>query len=135
MATREIGRRLAYARILIALIGLVTSAYLAYTGTFNLPVACPEGQFINCAGVLGSVYAKTFGIPNGYLGVAFFLAVLALVYLKRPEYLALLNAAGMGFVAYFLYAEYLIGSICLYCTLVHLCTLALLVISVYELRG
>lgn len=135
MPIGELGKRLAYTRIAIAIIGLLASIYLAYSATFNVPVACPTGQLINCDAVLGSIYAKTSGIPNGYLGVAFFIAVLALVYFRKPEPLALLNAAGMGFVAYFLYAEYLIGSICIYCTIVHACTLALLLISVYELRG
>lgn len=135
MQTRELSKKLAYARIAFVLIGLITSLYLAYSATFNMPVACPKGQFIDCASVLSSPYAKTFGVPNGYLGVLFFLAVLAFVYLKRAELLALLNALGMGFVIYFLYAEYMVGSICLECTLVHICTVALLLISLYEIGG
>ena len=135
MPAKELSRRVAYSRMAIAAIGLLTSIYLALAATFSITVACPAGQFINCDAVLGSVYAKTFGIPNGYLGIGFFLLVLALIYLRKPEYLVLLNAAGAGFVAYFIYAEYLIGSICIYCTLVHVCTIALLAISIYEISG
>ncbi|MDE1874331.1 MAG: vitamin K epoxide reductase family protein [Candidatus Micrarchaeota archaeon] len=135
MPARKLSNRLSLARIAIVVVGLLSSVYLAYSATFNVPVACPTTQLINCDAVLGSAYANTFGVPNGYLGIAFFLAVLALIYLKKPEPLALLNAAGIAFVAYFIYAEYRIGSICLYCTLVHVCTLALLAISLYEISG
>ncbi|MCL5239530.1 MAG: vitamin K epoxide reductase family protein [Candidatus Marsarchaeota archaeon] len=133
--SRELGKKLHYAQIALAIIGLLSSLYLSYSAAFNVQVACPTTGVINCANVLSSQYAKIFGVPNGYLGVLFFIAVLGLIYLKKQEPLALLNAVGAGFVAYFLYAEYLIGSICIYCTLVHICTICLLAISVYELRG
>ncbi len=132
---RDLGKNLSRARIIIALIGLATSVYLALIATFGISAACPAGQIINCDAVLGSAYARTFGVPNGYLGIAFFIAALALIYLKKTEPLVLVNAVGSGFVAYFVYAEYMIGSICIYCTLVHICTLLLLAISLYELRG
>jgi len=135
MPAKEFGKTLAYTRIVIAAIGLLTSAYLAIIATFNVPAACPNIGPISCETVLSSSYAKIFGAPNGYLGIAFFLIVLSLIYLNKPEYLALFNAVGIGFVIYFVYAEYRIGSICPYCTLVHACVLALLALSVYELRG
>ena len=135
MHARDLGKKLWCARIALAIIGLLSSIYLSYSAAFDVQVACPTTGIIDCGAVLNSVYAKTFGIPNGYLGVLFFAAVLALIYLKRPELLAALNAIGIGFVIYFVHAEYVLGSICIYCTIVHICTVALLAISVYELGG
>ena len=135
MAVRELSKRIAYLRLAIAATGLLASIYLAVLAVFSLAPACPTGQLVNCENVLTSAYSKTFGIPNGFLGIGFFLVVLALVYMRKAEHLALFNAIGIGFVAYYVYAEYLIGSICIYCTLAHVCALALLIISVYELRG
>jgi uncharacterized membrane protein len=135
MHARDLGKRLWYARIALAIIGLLSSVYLSYSAAFDVQVACPTAGVINCGAVLNSVYAKTFGIPNGYLGVLFFAAVLALIYLKRAEPLAVLNAIGIGFVIYFVHAEYVLGSICVYCTIVHICTAALLAISLYEISG
>jgi uncharacterized membrane protein len=130
----KLSKRLQYARIALCVAGLLISLYLLIVTTFSLPVACPAGSLVNCDRVLGSVYAKTFGIPNAYLGVGYFVAALLLsFYKKQPKLLALLTVAGMGFVAYFVYAEYLIGSICIWCTGAHVCALALFLISIYEI--
>jgi len=135
MQARTLGIGLSRARIVLAVLGLLSSVYLSYSAAFNVAVACPTMGLLNCESVLSSQYASTFGIPNGYLGVIFFAAVLLLVRMKKPAYLAALNAIGMGFVLYFVRAEYLLGSICVYCTLVHVCTAALLLISLYEIGG
>ncbi len=128
-----ISKRLDTARIILAVMGLIISIYLAASADLNLPVTCPNGQVINCGKVLNSLYAQSFGIPNTYYGILFFLLVLALAYIKKQELLALLSAIGMGFVFYFLYAEYQLGAICIYCTGVHIVTLAIFAISVFEI--
>lgn len=131
MRYRQLGRRLVYARYLLAAVGLVVSAYLAlYTN-----VLCPSNGLLNCDKVLTSSYSVIFGIPNGYYGIAFFAIVLALAYLRRPGALIVVTAAGIGFVAYLVHAEYLLGAICLYCSVVHLMTVCLFLISLYELGG
>ena len=134
MQVKELSKRLQYARILFAIAGLIISFYLASSVLFNTPVSCPGGQVINCDKVLGSLYSKTFGVSNTFFGIGYFVAVIALHFFKRPLTLALLSAASMGFVAYFVYAEYQIGSICLWCTGAHICALALFLISMHELR-
>lgn len=133
MQRREPGKRLQNARLIFAVAGLLISLYLAASALFNVPVSCPNSQLINCERLLTSVYSKTFGISNTYLGVAYFVAVLVLSFAKKPILLALLTTAGMGFVAYFVYLEYQIGSICIWCTGVHVCALALFLISIYEI--
>lgn len=133
MQTKALGKHLRNARIILAIAGLLFSVYLALSTLLSLPVSCPTGQVINCDRVLGSLYAKTFGVPNAYFGVLYFVAVIALAYMNKPALLALLSAAAMGFVAYFVYAEYQLGSICLYCTGAHIAALGIFLITLYEL--
>jgi uncharacterized membrane protein len=133
MQGKGLGKRLQNARMLLAALGLLISIYLAVSSSLNIQVACPSTQLINCSRVLSSLYSTTFGVPNTYYGILFFVLVLVFSYIKQPELLALLNAGGLGFMLYFLYSEYRLGSICLYCTAVHVITFALFLISVYEI--
>ena len=62
-----------------------------------------------------------------------FVAQLAVILvLKNNDAFIILGGIGLAFVAYFLYSEYKVGSICEYCTLVHICTLALFIIAVMQ---
>ncbi len=127
-------KRLETARIVIAVIGLLISIYLATYSSLNIPLYCSNSGVVNCERVLTSIYSTTFGIPNSYWGIAFFVAVIVLIYLKKPILLFLLSGVGVGFVVYFIYLEYTIGSICIYCTGVHIITAALFLISLVEMR-
>ena len=80
--------------------------------------------------MLTSQYAYILGIPVAVLGIFFFVAELAvLLALKNNDYFIMLSGIGMAFVFYYIYSEYRVGSICIYCTGVHICTLVLLLLS------
>ncbi len=131
MQYRQLGKRLVYTRYALAAIGLLVSIYLSlYTN-----VACPNNGVLNCDKVLTSVYSTIFGIPNAYYGILFFALVLALAFLKQRGALLAVTTLGIGFVIYLVHAEYLLGSICVYCTVVHLATIGLFILSLYELGG
>jgi uncharacterized membrane protein len=81
-----------------------------------------------------------FGIPVAVLGLAFYVFMVAIMSpwawraTRREVHLARIAAlvAGVGFVLYLLYAElFIIGSICLYCTSVHVVTFILFVLTVF----
>lgn len=117
---------------IIAIIGLLISIYLTILRyTSILPLACPDKGIINCANVLNSKYSTILGVPNAVLGLVFFIAELFAIekYFGKDEML-LLSGIGMIFVLYYILAEYTLGNICLFCTGVHACTLALFLISV-----
>ena len=132
MQYRELGRRLVYARYALATIGLMLSVYLAF---FDTSVLCPNTGVLDCGKVLASSYATIFSIPNGYYGIVFFALVIALAYLHKRGALVAVTTIGIGFVAYLVHAEYVLGSICLYCTGVHIVAIGLFLVSVYELGG
>ncbi len=117
--------------LLIAALGLAVSLYLVSVQYAGAPLACPTTGVINCENVLTSQYSKMFGIDNSALGAVFFLIDIILIirYFGR-DVLVVYNIIGFAFVLYYIFTEYLLGSICIYCTAVHVCVLLLLAISI-----
>ncbi len=124
----------------LAILGLGVSAYLTYTHyTESALAGCTETSgAINCGKVTTSPQSIVFGIPVAVLGLAFyvFLAAIMSPYAwrsgRREIGVARLVSlvVGIGFVLYLLYAElFQIGSICLYCTSVHVITFLLFVLT------
>ena len=102
---------------------------------------CSEtGGLVNCTKVTTSAQSWVFGIPVAVLGLAFFVFAVAIMSpwawrsTRREVHLARLASVvvGVGFVLYLLYAElFIIGSICLYCTSVHVITFALFALTAF----
>ncbi len=130
---------LAWAVFLLSVVGVGLSVYLFYAH-LNTPavLACPENATINCAKVTTSPQSYFLGIPVSLLGLIFYV-VFAVVNFPRLAggralgMARLVMAVGaMAFVLWLVYAELLlVGAICLYCTGVHLVTLAIFLLVVY----
>src|ERR1700722_11161084 len=129
----------------LAILGLAISAYETYAHFNGSHLAgCPTGGggTFNCTAVITSPQSMVFGvIPVAILGLAFYVAAVPLFSpwawrMKRREvHLLRLGSVviGMGFVMYLIYAElYQIGSICEYCTGVHIVTFLLFCITVFS---
>jgi uncharacterized membrane protein len=131
---------LQWVSFLLALAGLGVSIYLTiahYTESHLL--GCSESGLVNCTKVTTSPQSYVFGIPVAVLGLAFYVAAVALMSpwawrsARREIHLLRLASVvvGIGFVLYLLYAElFIIGSICLYCTSVHAITFVLFLLTV-----
>ena len=123
-----------WAALAVCVLGTFASAYLTYEHfSRSTSLACPESKRINCTKVTTSAWSHVAGVPVALLGLLFFLAMLALCVpaLWRERRLDVLRVAAVGagmlFVLYLIWAElYRIEAICLWCTFVHVCTLALL---------
>jgi uncharacterized membrane protein len=126
---------------LLALAGLGVSIYLTIAHfTESALAGCSESGLVNCTKVTTSAESYAFGIPVAVLGLAFFVfgAVIMSPWAwratRREIHLARIASVvvGIGFVLYLLYAElFTIGSICLYCTSVHVITFLLFVLTVF----
>lgn len=123
--------------LVLALVGVATSLYLSYEHlTNNASLVCPSsGPASGCLTVATSSWSTLLGVPVAYLGLLFYLVVLALVLpavWRRPEPLldtarVVLLVAGLGFVLYLVWAElFRIHAICTWCTVVHVATFLLL---------
>jgi uncharacterized membrane protein len=126
--------------LVLSVAGLGVAAYLTIDHyTTSTILACPANSTINCAKVTTSDAAYVAGIPVALLGLLYFGAMVALTVpaawrsTRREFRLARLGAAVVGvlMVMYLVYAELFdIGYICLWCTAVHVITVALFAILV-----
>jgi uncharacterized membrane protein len=125
--------KLAKIALVLAVIGMLDTAYLTYDHYTNTAVACPTHGVINCGNVLNSQYSVLLGVPFAVWGLLFFIIEMAIILLVRNKDLFVIyNGIGIAFVAYLLYAEYMIGNICLYCTLVHIIVVTTFIISILD---
>jgi uncharacterized membrane protein len=131
---------LRWTAFVLALAGLGVSVYLTYAHyTESALAGCTETTgVVNCGKVTTSAQSVVFGIPVAVLGLAFYVFLVAIMnpwawMIRRREVGMIRLAAmvvGIGFVLYLLYAELFdIGSICLYCTSVHVITFLLFVLT------
>jgi uncharacterized membrane protein len=126
----------------LAIIGLGISSYETWAHFHGSHLAGCSTTGGGCTAVITSPQSMVFGvIPVAILGLAFYVAAVPLFSpwawrMKRREvHLVRLASVvvGMGFVMYLIYAElYQIGSICEYCTGVHIVTFLLFCITVFS---
>lgn len=126
----------------LAIIGLGISSYETWAHFNGSHLAGCSTTGGGCTAVITSPQSMVFGvIPVAILGLAFYVAAVPLFSpwawrMKRREVHLIRLASmivGMGFVMYLIYAElYQIGSICEYCTGVHIVTFLLFCITVFS---
>ena len=138
--------------LVLAVLGLAISAYETYAHyNGNHLLGCPSGAggTFNCGAVITSSQSMVFNVlPVAVLGLAFY--VFAVVIFSpwawqfqgatfgrrritgRDVNIVRLGSVivGMGFVMYLIYAEFQIGSVCEYCSGVHVVTFLLFCITV-----
>lgn len=120
--------------LVVALLGVAVSAYLTVEHlTASSTLACPEGTVINCAKVTTGPWSVIFGVPVAFLGLAYFVLMVALVSppawrRRRFDVIRIVGVVlGALMVLYLVYVElFLVGAICLWCTAVHVLTVTLL---------
>jgi uncharacterized membrane protein len=125
----------------LVIIGLALSAYLTYEHySASATLACSDNGVVNCLQVTTSAQSKVFGIPVALLGLLYFVAMLPaclpVAWRSRSPWLrngrTIAGIVGIGFVFYLLYSElFTIGKICLYCTGVHVVTVALFAVVAF----
>jgi uncharacterized membrane protein len=126
---------LRWSSLVICVLGLAASAYLTYEHySSSTSLACPDTGAINCLKVTTSSYSKLLGVPVALLGLLFYVGMTLLC--SPPAWSAtnawvgrvrLLGAvSGVVLVVYLVWAElFRIDAICLWCTAVHVLTVAL----------
>lgn len=127
----------------LALAGILISAYLTYTHVTNTAVAC--GGSGGCDVVRTSVYSEVAGVPVALLGLLSYLAILVLHvaddYLEAAwaDYIPLaifgLALVGVLYSAYLTYLElFVIYAICRWCVASAVVITGILVLSIFDLR-
>jgi uncharacterized membrane protein len=130
-----------YFLIALSFVGLADTAFLSYFEYMNLIPSCAIG---GCEVVLTSVYSKFLGVPLAYIGLVFYIYLLALALLMSfdPASKVLKRAAalytGVGLL-FSLYFEFyiqgtLIGHYCMYCAISAITTLLSFGVAVWHAR-
>ena len=103
-------------------------------------LACPVNGSIDCGKVTTSAWSKLFGIPVSYLGLLFFIGMIALcttaAWTRGSALVHNLRlggtVVGVAMVLYLVWAElFRIGAICLWCTVVHVVSFALFCVVLF----
>jgi uncharacterized membrane protein len=124
----------------LALGGVAVSTYLTIAH-YTTPkiLACSSSETINCDLVTSSAQSKFLGVPVALLGLLWFIGMTVLCLPvawrsgSRLVHVARLAGAiaGIGFALWLVYAElFIIGAICLWCTVAHVLAFGLFVVVV-----
>lgn len=126
--------------VVFAALGLATSAYLTiahYTSPGVL--ACSASGLVNCEQVTTSRESSFLGIPVAVLGAVWFATILLMSTPRRWDVPGLYRArivwavVGVAFALWLVYAELVvIGAICLWCSVAHLCALGVFLVVLIE---
>jgi uncharacterized membrane protein len=126
--------------MVLGLIGLVDSAYLAYIKLANATASC--AGIGDCDAVNSSKYAEVAGIPIALLGAGAYLTMLMLLFLEKrgglwqeqsPLFMFVLTLIGVLYSAYLTYIEVaILYAICPYCVLSAVILVIMFGISVYR---
>ena len=136
-SVQRVPRWAVIATFVLSLIGLAVSTYLTITHFDKTALVCSSTGVINCAKVTSSAQSRFLGIPVAFLGLGTYvvMSVLNSPWGWRARWYWLhvarfvLSIVSMCFVLWLIFAEVIvIGSICEYCTVVHVVTFALLII-------
>ena len=131
-----------WAILALAVVGLCLSGYLTWSTWSNTAVVgCSSGGGADCEEVLKSVWSKWLGIPVSLFGLLTYVGLLTATGLAlsgeekfSPTLLLTLGLLAAGSATWFIGLQvFQIGSFCLYCMGVHLCSLIICGLTVFHL--
>lgn len=122
------------------LTAVITSLYLTFNhyNILSKGAVCEGANLFSCSIVNTSVYSELLGMPVALYGVIWF-ALLSILSWKARDRESLipkifwLNIIGFAYVMYLIYLEFVLRTICLFCTVVHVLMAASLVLSIFLL--
>ncbi|HVZ76136.1 MAG TPA: vitamin K epoxide reductase family protein [Candidatus Paceibacterota bacterium] len=123
-------------------VGLADTLYLSYFAYSNAVPSCAIG---GCEVVLTSQYSHFFGVPLAYIGLVYYVYMLALMVLlamdprSRTLSVATLGYTAIGFALSLIFEFYIQGTLihayCMYCAISALTTLVLFSLAVWHWRS
>lgn len=114
---------------------LVDAIYLSIEHFFHGILSCSASGLINCQLVLTSRFSTIFGIPIAFMALTWSILLFAVVYLglkNKAIVYALLTVGALG-VIYSITAQWSLGHICEYCTVLDV--LIAIIIAIHTLMA
>ncbi len=111
--------------LVLGSVGIIDSVYLASEAINpQIPLYCPTVGILNCGAVTSSTYSRFAGVPVAFLGLGWFVIMVAIIVVNKPALnyalipLWLLGTVGVGYLVFV--EEFVLHAICPYCTLAHI---------------
>lgn len=136
-------QKLTWVVVALAVVGLLISGYLTWTTWSSEGVAgCSTGGAVDCEQVLKSHWSKWLGIPVSLLGLATYVGILVSSLMLTRDRQGIAATALLAFAllaagsaTWFIGLQvFQLGSFCLYCMAVHLCSLTICGLTVAMLQ-
>mgnify|MGYP001772668074 CR=1 FL=1 len=137
------GNFLTYLFILFGILGLgaMIYSYLAFGANVISKNSCSINPEVSCEPVIMSSYSTLLGIKLYYYGMVFFSLVIILALLSKKSekitgyLISYISVIATGISVYLIYSEiFLIGHICILCTIGHISIFAILIISLLRFK-
>ncbi len=131
----EQAKKIVIGIIVLGIVGLLVSSYLLKIHLAPREGACDINNVVSCLLTNTSSYSELLDIPVAWFGIVWFLVSIVLswkVFKAEEASVAGLfwwNVAGIAFVGYMIIAEFILKSLCIYCTVVHGIVVMTLVLS------
>lgn len=128
-------KKLVIGIIILSIVGLLISSYLLQIHLNPAEGVCDINNVVSCLLTNTSSYSELLDLPVAWFGIIWFLMLIVLSWkaLKAEEGsvagLFWWNVAGIAFVMYMIIAEFILKSLCIYCTVVHGIVVMTLVLS------
>jgi len=126
------------ATFILIVIGTVVSIYMVKDHYNTKNSICDLGNRISCSVINKSSYSELFSVPIAVFGVTWFLVLLAFTLKIRENSGDVIfwatahliwSAAGLLFCFYLIFAEIVLGTICPFCTIVHIVCFLIMYLS------
>lgn len=119
---------------IVLIIGIIDASYLTVVHFAPAALKCPTlGTKVNCETVLTSSFSNIMGIPLAVLGLAWFVAsVFMLAFGYKNIIRNVWMIIGLGGVIYSVASQYIIGEICIYCTILDILIILSGVLFIYS---
>jgi uncharacterized membrane protein len=131
-----------YVMLVLALIGIADAFYVAHASYSGQSMWCPIVD--GCNTVAQSPYARIFGVPLSYFGLAFYLSMFGLAALLAFDPFSrglrfgvlLYTAIGVSYSVYGMYLQLsLIRAVCSYCLISAVITVLLFIAALRHFRA
>ena len=118
------GRKRLSTVLFLSILGFIISLYLTFQHYSLVRSVCDISATISCTAANSSIYAVFLNVPVAlfgmlWCGVTFFMVQRSMHHEETRPLLFIWSALGLIAMGYFIWAEIMLGTLCIFCTVVH----------------
>ncbi|MGC8688256.1 MAG: vitamin K epoxide reductase family protein [Candidatus Micrarchaeia archaeon] len=118
----------------LLVIAIILAIYLTFVHYNSSILLCPDTGIINCNSVITSKFSTILGVPISLLAVIFFLFAFPIIKRNNEILIFIWAVIGISAILYSLSGMFILGEICIYCSLLDIIILSL-VFLIMQIRN